>query len=304
MTSLTLENAFFHLDLLPEIGGKISSLRSKKSGREWLWLNPHLPITPPVYGASYTAHMDSGGWDEIFPSVSPDEIDHFSIPDHGDLVGLPWHVIDQQPHRIHTRVNTRFAATTFDRTLELVGDTLEIRYALTSEDPRSIPYLWCAHPLIALEPGMRIHIPKGTPMLARGGVNVSNEPHFHWPHFPGIPNIDIIPDPNQPHFEPFALKMFTAANEIQQISISAPDEQEQLSFSWSGPQIAHLGLWLNVNGWSGCNSAPYFNLGLEPASAPFDAISHAIADGCGHSLSPGQCLEWAVSVTLITQQRS
>ena len=87
---IRLENDLLSLEILPEIGGKISSLFDKSSKREWLWTHPSLQRRPPVYGESYVENLDSGGWDEIFPSVSPCRLeDGTRIPDHGDLVFVP-----------------------------------------------------------------------------------------------------------------------------------------------------------------------------------------------------------------------
>ncbi|MEN8172470.1 MAG: hypothetical protein ABFS03_06270, partial [Chloroflexota bacterium] len=34
------------LGLIPELGGKINSLKDLRTGREWLWSNPRLSFKP------------------------------------------------------------------------------------------------------------------------------------------------------------------------------------------------------------------------------------------------------------------
>src|SRR5262245_13109696 len=56
--------------LIPALGGKISSLRDRRSEREWLWRHPRMAYQRVLHGSSYVQAADTGGWDECFPSVS------------------------------------------------------------------------------------------------------------------------------------------------------------------------------------------------------------------------------------------
>ena len=295
---IEIANEFLKLAIVPEAGCKITGLQSVKTGRQWLWANPFLPVAAPVYGASYVEQLDSGGWDEIFPSVAPDHTGGLSIPDHGDLAQLPWQVLSQSATRLAAAVTTRFAPVRFTRTLTLEGNRLQADYRMENQGEKSVPYLWCAHPLIALEPGMRIELPQGTTMRIDGGVGVAAGTSFAWPHAPGLPALDRVPDPGQAGFAPFAGKMFTAQNAVDTVAIATADGSEKLRLSWDRQSAPHLGLWLNCRGWSGCGSAPYFNLGVEPATAPFDALSAAVQDGSGRLFAPGASAAWSLTVTL------
>src|SRR5689334_18830697 len=88
--SLSIQTGLIDLSIIPELGGKINSLRDTRSGREWLWRHPRFPYKQVPYGSSYTAASDTGGWDECFPSVA--ECKYPSAPwkgaaiqDHGEL---------------------------------------------------------------------------------------------------------------------------------------------------------------------------------------------------------------------------
>lgn len=298
MKTIHLSNNRFSLAILPAIGGKIASLQSVKSGREWLWTNPHLPMAAPVYGASYIEKQDFGGWDEIFPSVSPATVEGFAIPDHGDLAVLAWEVVEQSATRVKMAVTTRFAPVCFERTLALDGAHLCVDYRMTNLGAKPVPYLWCAHPLIALEPGMSIGLPTGGAMRIDGGAGVQAGASFAWPHAPGLPALNRVPDPGAPGFAPFAAKVFTAQGAVDEVAIGAPDGSEKLRLAWDKADAPYLGLWLNCRGWSGCGSAPYFNLGVEPATAPFDDLGAAMKDGSGRHLAPGETRSWSLKVTL------
>jgi hypothetical protein len=145
---------------------------------------------------------------------------------------------------------------------------------------------------------MTIELPDGTPMRIDGGVGVTAGASFSWPHAPGLPPLDRVPDPAAPEFRPFAAKLFTAKGAVKEVTIGSPNGQEKLHLKWNSADAPYLGLWLNCRGWSGCGSEPYFNLGVEPATAPFDDLLAAMADGSGRHLAPGESRRWNVTIEL------
>lgn len=294
--SIALKNSVLSLTVNPAYGGKITSLRDLRSGREWLWTNPHLHAEEKIsYGCSYLEELDTGGWDEIFPSVSPCEVGIFKIPDHGDLVSLRWEILDSGPQHLEMAVSTRFAPCRFTRRLELQGEILQVSYRLENLGPEAIPWLWCVHPLIAIEPGMRILLPTGIAMRTTGGLGIDPGIQIKWPHAPGLPALDLIPEVSSG----YAVKLFTTTDDIDQVSIIAKDGQLQLS--WDRNEIPSLGLWLNYGAWSGSGSPPYFNLGLEPSTAPFDSLAEAVMEKAAHILAPGEVRTWSLRC-LVRQQ--
>ena len=87
LDAVALENDFLRITVLPQLGGRIWSLIHLPTSRELLWQNPNLPPAVAEYGAGYDSGW-AGGWDEVFPSDAPAEIDGVAYPDHGeDLVG-------------------------------------------------------------------------------------------------------------------------------------------------------------------------------------------------------------------------
>lgn len=292
-----LQNDIWNIAVVPAAGCKIRSLRSVRSSREWLWRNPHLPLVRPEYGCSYVEHFDTGGWDEIFPSVSPDHAGRLNIPDHGDLVGLQWEVLEHSDTRLLASVQTRFAACRFTRDLQLHGRSLRLGYEVANHGSQPVPYLWCAHPLFDLEPGMRIVLPEGIALDIRNSIGLPKVNGFSWPGIAGLMRLDRIPDPSATGFQCHAVKMFTRSNAVGRVDLVAPNGDERLVFEWSPEEIPHLGLWLNCRAWSGCGSPPYFNLGIEPATAPFDCLTDAITAGCHRVLEPGTSVKWHLRVS-------
>ena len=96
------------------------------------------------------------------------------------------------------------------RTLSFEDGALRIDYRLANEGDRPAPYLWCAHPLVAIEPGMTLGIPAGTPMRVAGIVGgTEGLSGFEWPHAARISG----PFRDSGYtaaagFRPFAIKMY------------------------------------------------------------------------------------------------
>ncbi len=275
------------LQILPEFGGKISSLFDKRSRREWLWVNPGMKRKPPVYGASYVTTLDTGGWDEVFPSITPCELpDGTRIPDHGDLVFLPAEVSDPSGAGLTLSSVTRSMRARFTRTLHLQGNVLGIDYQLESLGDREHPYLWAAHPLVALEDGMTLELPTDR-LTTSEGLDLE-------PANPGGCHIRIR-DPATGSVPPHHLKCFTARHAASWARLTAADGAS-LRLDWSS--IPHLGIWLNQRGWAGHGKEPYFNLGLEPTTAPCDNLLEAVERNEHFLLKPGETHRWSVRVTL------
>ena len=80
--------------------------------------------------------------------------------------------------------------------------------------------------------------------------------------------------------------------------MTAADTNDSLTIYYDADELPWLGLWINNRGWSGCNSNPYMNLGLEPTTAAFDSVSEAIDDGAIAWLEAGQTRTWSIYVEL------
>ncbi len=290
--SVNLQNEFVSLRVVPALGGKIDSLIDRRTGREWLWANPHLVQRSPRYGESYVENIDYGGWDEIYPSVSPVRLaDGTQIPDHGEVVGLPAQVTQTGDHSVTIVTQTRSFSTRFSRIFELVGACVQVHYSLVSHHPTVVPYLWAAHPLIALEQGMKLELPIGQFVDAEKlPFTITSRPR-------GGGVIDLF----DPHCEssplPVAHKCFTKKGSCDEVTVRALDGSS-LTFSWDAFEAPYLGLWINLRGWSGSGSPPYFNLGIEPTTAPQDDLLAAIDCGQERLLCPGKNHHWSLRVDL------
>lgn len=312
--AFVLTNAYIRVCIVPELGGKITSIEHLSTGREWLWSNPYLPKQPVIYGASFTEKYDTGGLDECFPAVSGGEFptapwDGVIIPDHGELWCQPWEVeiVESSAEQIILSLvcyGVRFPYR-FERTLIVTAEhaALTLDYQVSNLTTFDMPFIWSIHPILNIEEGMQLLLPGGVEtvrvdgatndFLGRSGSQVD------WPlaKIADRQPIDLSRVPAKSFGQ--AYKLYTLplkGHDRVEAAILDPTAEHSLTFRFRPNEITHVGLWMNYGGWSGCGSKPYFNLGLEPCIGGTDALPDAkkLAE---YALLPAkQTLDWTLDL--------
>jgi hypothetical protein len=94
LSAVRLANDQLFVSFLPEVGAKMNSLKSVRSGREFLYQPPGDPYRRAAYGASF-ADYDTSGFDECCPTIAeciyPEPgFAGRKMPDHGDRWSASW----------------------------------------------------------------------------------------------------------------------------------------------------------------------------------------------------------------------
>jgi len=314
---IRLQNPLMSVSVLPQLGGKIHQMVDRRTGRNWLWKNPHIALRQPVPGMDYDRELDSGGWDEVLFSVKPCSLDlpggqHLSIGDHGVLVDKAWHITeaatngaDEAVCELHAR--GRSPSFSWRRRMVLDADLpkLNLEYQLTNSGDEPWPWMWCAHPLIAIEDNMQIGLQQGQSMRLWQGpdehlTKIGTEQL--WPVMAtatGMPvDLTQIFD-NSVEPASFHAKIFVRSK--NGVRPGTRDGTENFRIDYDPDSLPWLGLWVNKRSWSGCGSEPYLNLGVEPATAPHETLSEAVDQGTALVLQPGESHTWSLSVSLAAE---
>lgn len=286
--ALALSGAAGRAVIVPAWGGKIVSLTGASGGREWLWHNPHLKPGPPVYDGDFVAAFDQGGWDECFPAIRRGAYPAWPwegarIPDHGELWGLPWRVEMANDVRLQLGVaGVRFPIA-FTRDIAVSDAGFRLTYRAENPTAFPFPFIWSAHPLLAIEPGMALRVPDQDLRVYSGG-------EFGAPFV--VP--ETLPGPDAA----MAMKCFGRSPSAGWVELAAASEALRLSFHPG--EVTHLGIWLNLGGWSGVPGAPpYYNLGLEPCIGAGDDLDLAVTHLREHGTVPPEAvLTWSLDVAL------
>ena len=124
--SILIGNEFLQITLLPEVGGKIASIRSVVSGEEFLL--PPLREYRAISEEAQFSEGDCGGFDECLPSVSAcDGIGgEAAVPDHGDLWRVAWEVDFADGEAVEMHVDAWSRPLRLTRRARLQGASLRL----------------------------------------------------------------------------------------------------------------------------------------------------------------------------------
>lgn len=276
------------LTLIPELGGKISSLCDMRSGREWLWRHPRLPYQRVPHGTVYVETSDTGGWDECFPSVAACAYpvppwQGVPVQDHGELWSHPAALTIHEASdtlRLHTRWQGVLLPYTFERTLTLWAGTARMHcaYTITNHTEHPLPYIWSAHPLLAIEPGMRLELPAEAQFHGSRPEAGAPERELRWPLTLAAGgrafNLDSMP----PRDAGVAIKLWSEQLVPGAGWAALHATNGALHMRWDPAVLPQVACWLNLGAFGFDGGAPYYNLGLEPCIGAQDSLAQAVND--------------------------
>jgi hypothetical protein len=284
---MTLENDELRLVACPWLGGRIMSLVDRRRDREWLVLGE--PPAVPAAWARETAVFggrEAFGWDECLPTVAPCP-DPFAprqpaLRDHGDQWGRPA-TLTLEPLALVTTWSQSRWPYRFERRIELEGAVARVEYRLRNQGDRPMPFLWSMHPLLALEPGalVRIERPVDPRVTSQMGARPSEPETAEWP---------VPAGPTGTY-----LKAYARPPDPGRVVARQPDGAT-LSFEWDQTFAPVVGLWLDFGGWP--ESAPVWQVAIEPTTSGDDDLGSAIAAGRAAMLAPADTIAWSVQIAL------
>lgn len=294
------------LVVLPEFGARVVSLSDLRTGREWLLNGALAPPTVRDRGAVFDAEV-AWGWDECLPTVAPGPDPmrrQATLRDHGDVWGRHLSIEASSGTQVLTTTLRGSAADgwsyLFTRSLTVHDATVLAGYELENSGDRRLPFLWSMHPLLALEPGSRFHLPAVTDVIAgfaagapAGDLLTSGRPpRIGWP-IPGAAGggshrLDLVAGVEARD----AAKLYAGPLERGLAAASTPDGS-WLGLTWDVGLAPYLGIWSSNGGWPSTD-AGVSQHALEPTTAPVDDLSQAIAADTAVWLDPRERRSWWV----------
>jgi hypothetical protein len=288
---IVLENALLRIEVLPDLGAKIYSIRYKPATYEILWRNPSIPPRRVQPGASYDDHW-SGGRDEIFPNDEPAYADSFNFPDHGELWLVSW----TSEVRREAEWVTAYLRTLCERAQCLVekwitlrdGESqLKVRYRITNQSDRPVPHLFKLHPAMAISPGDRIIIPASRYILEPAflGTRAGTPLDFNSPVIDvGGRKVDLrlVPDSNSCEL------LFFYGTDLSAGCWQLFKTTAGLVINLSFPANIFRSCWLfaSYGGWN-----DYYAAVPEPCSGYPFRLEDAVSCGKAAKLAPGAVLD-------------
>jgi galactose mutarotase-like enzyme len=292
--------------ILPQLGGKIASIRVKD--RELLQA-PLADYGPRTRTMPFDAG-DASGWDECLPSVADCMVEiaagPAAIPDHGDLWRVAWQTRVKSGDSAILRGECFSLPLVLERTASLTetekGWRLSLGYTVTNTGSYQVPWSWSAHPLFTAEAGDRIVLPPSIQKLrleGSGGDRLGkNGDGVDWPHARLVNGEVTDLSIGQPPESGIGDKLFAGPLSATEnwCALERPQAGVRIKVSFEPVATPYLGLWICYGGWPDRPGPKQICVALEPATAPVDSL--AKTGPWSRVLSPGQSDFWPMTVDL------
>lgn len=287
----------FSLEVIPELGAKIVSLKDLSAGREWM--DQGSQLGNQGYGSAF-AKGDLCGWDEMFPTIKPSIYpehpwEGVEAPDHGEVWSIPWRCEVDQHALICNTSGIRFPYNLEKRLSFLDDRTLTIEYRLTNNSSSDFKYVWVPHPSFLIREGVHIVLPvqDGSPISfqATNDPSILAYPGQHtWPlGAGGEVALDTVPARNGMFYK------FQFTDPLAEGWFKLVDPANKSSFMMEFPLACapFFSIWQNYDG-----KLDKYQISLQPSTGSSDDLAEAIRVGRCAVLPANQSCEWQVRVIL------
>ena len=296
--SYRLRNDFLSIEVVPELGAKIASLRNLATGREWMWRpRPDAKLFRNKQKDGFDASTLIGA-DECLPTITPCQFHGRDLSDHGEVWSTPW-VVDEaalSAQQIQTIIRLPISPFELRRSISLQENEILFDYRLTSLSSKPERFLWAFHPLMPLEHGDSVELPSHITSVKIGsvkGVAASASNRWSWPEpAPGL-RLD------QMDFGTGAFayaKLFAEFAEGAEGFAGIRKGQERLLFRFDTAQISAAGLWFSRGAWNG-----HTHMAIEPTNASTDSLCE-VAASSRSIVQPFQKVRWQFRISMETLQ--
>jgi len=288
-----LRTASTELAMVPTLGGRIISLRSRRSGREWCWHQARPDWLWANQPGDNFGLSPQAGVDECVPTVAGCRWHGRDLPDHGEVWAQAWTLdpVELAAGRLRATVTLPISPLEFQRTIRAeAGGAFVFDYALRNRSAATEEYLWCLHPLFTIEAGDRLELPRAvTALRLNGGLGdrpIDFDDKWSYPEpFAGI-RLDRLETPGMPRG---CVKGFAGPLQTGCAALVNDEAGDRLELRWDVRTNPYLGLWLN-RGHVG-----FHHVALEPTSGAPDSLSDAVEKWRQFgTIAAGATVRWSV----------
>lgn len=302
---VTLENDCLKLRLLPQVGGKMVDLISKKTQTQFL-LKPDSGSTglKPSFGEEFDLKY-AYGFDECLPTVAPDRYqlndNEIDLPDHGEVWSRSWEYQVLSDSSVELSIKGAGLGYVFTKRIELVDNEIAITYHLQNRSTEGFHYVWSSHPLLEVQEGDQIimgqEVKKMNVYWSSDSV-LQDRSRISWPISQKQDKaVDYSKVPGQG--SNIAVKLFTSRLSVPCAVLYRSHSDESLVFSYDSLTDPYLGLWLCYNGWPEHSDQKSFTVALEPCNSPSDLLSEAVKLGKAPLINAGKSHNWSLSIRCV-----
>lgn len=287
--------------VLPEYGGKLASLKSLKTGREFLFQSDSSELKLPTYGAAFS-DFDSSGFDEMFPSIDATfypsgKLRGAVIPDHGEVWAMPWDTKPVNDATISLKVTGRCLPYQLSKKVIFDENTITIDYELFNMNDEPLAFIWAAHALLNCDQKKSKII---TPSNLTRVMNVERKSQ----HLGQWGEVYDYPVAKDIYGEKVDLSRFEAAESGNcekfyftdnltdgWCGVEYSDPKEKLIYEFPVNDVPYLGVWKTHGAYKG-----HYNFALEPCTGAYDDLYLAEKINRASHVAPGEIYTWFLKI--------
>ena len=297
LDGLEIENDHLRLTLFPAAGAKILNLVHKATGFDLLWQNPRVPLRQTHLGQTFD-DVWCGGWDELFPTDPPCELDGTAFHDHGDLWYGSWDFTVERDDGSEATLYLRRCAVALPCLMEKWitvrrGDpSIEFRHRLTNLGIQRAPFAWNLHLAHRISAASRIHLPADAVAAVpqQAGRFGETPARVGWPDHHGIDMGAVVAVESGLTEWLYALRLREGW-----CAVTHPDVGVGLGLAFETSVFSTVWLWGVYGGWRG-----HYVLLTEPSTSPPGGLAANVAGDTAVWIGPGEVLETHVTATVLT----
>lgn len=194
MVLLTGENEQIRFEIVPAMGGKLTSVYNKILDKEFLWHNQGLDLSVNAAGTDYDSHF-WGGIDELLPNDIEETIDGQKYPDHGELwtSSLQYELKENQ---MIVYGELAQCGLYYSKTLSLEAGSAEIHldYRIINKSGQTRHFLWKMHAALQISAGDRLLTRAlNAKVVYPEASRFATMERFDWPVVEGV-DAGIVPE--------------------------------------------------------------------------------------------------------------
>lgn len=277
ITSIVWETDEIKAEFLPSYGGKLASLISKKTNKEYLFQSEQEKLKIPTRGSNFSEY-DSSGFDEVFPSIDtcPYPVGTYKgviIGDHGDLWDRSWRV-EERIDYLYMEIVGDNLPFIFSKKVRVENNSVKIEYQVENTSEEEFHFIWTPHALLNCSTDSVIELPKYLDKVI--SVEKSSVHLGQWGSIHNYPmtksektnnyiNLSEVEGVEAKNCEKFYF--LSKVKNRDKISFVHKDIDEKISYVYDTEKIPYLGVWKTQGGYRGD-----YNIALEPCSGIYDDL--------------------------------
>ncbi|TCP30962.1 uncharacterized protein DUF5107 [Scopulibacillus darangshiensis] len=299
---VSIENKNVKAEILPEIGGKVTSLYNKVTDREWLLDSGKRELQSPEYGSMFT-EWDMSGLDDMFPTIDacmyPADGNFKDIPlqDHGEVWSLPW-AFERTNDSVSLVVKGKALPYVLQKTYYFLNKhTIRCEYKVENLSDETLVYLWASHPQFKVDETIEILLPEKvqTILSVQGGKKLGTTNQlFNWPTVVTEDGQKISLNQIGPYTNRDSRKLYVPEKLcVSWSALYASDTDDFLLYKTSPNQVPYLGVWVDEGEFNSRATCA-----LEPSTGFYDNLENAFYNGTYSSVKGKGSSSWFLDIVI------